>query len=277
MTDWFNPRQATPDSEAIMDRLTRASHHFRSNWARSTLNAQYGLGERQQYDLFLPPEDRPICGLQVFVHGGFWSSRHKDQFSFLAPGFLQEGWAMAIMTYPLMPQIRLPDLVDQTAAGLTQIIRVQTEALATSEVVVTGHSAGAHLAAMAFHSSRGQQHTHVLRVRPHRLVLVSGVYELMERAAAPVSATIGLTPEDALLSCPLTHCSPSPTETYIFAGQREPARWCEQGTTYQRYLKDNGLSHVHHELVAGHDHFTLLEAIANPASEISRCMRAEQL
>lgn len=273
MDDWFNPRQATPDSEAIMLRLETASLAFRSSWTGpSQLDLSYGPHPRQRYDLFCPVQERQVRGLQVFVHGGFWSSRHKDQFSCLAHGLVLQGWAVAIMTYPLLPQVRLPELVDQSAAGLVEIIEAQTQAMGTSEVVVTGHSAGAHLVAMAFHTPRGQQHTHTLGVRPRRLVLVSGVYELMERAAAPVSAAIGLTPDDASLSCPLTHCSPSPTETFIFAGQREPARWCEQGTTYERYLKGKGLSHVHHELVAGHDHFTLLEAIANPASEIARAM-----
>ena len=256
-----------------MERLDTASRRFRARWLNARLNCAYGPGPRQQYDLFLPPEGRAVRGLQVFVHGGFWSSRHKDQFSALAPGFLYEGWAVAIMTYPLMPDIRLPDLIDQTAAGLTELIQTEASALGVSEVVVTGHSAGAHLVAMAFHTARGQQKTHVLSIRPSRLVLVSGVYELMERAAAPVSAKIGLTPADALESCPLKHCSPSPTETYIFAGRREPERWCEQGTTYQRHLHQHGLSHAHHALVAGHDHFTLLEAIANPASEIALVMK----
>ncbi|MGA1083481.1 MAG: hypothetical protein ACO3TO_04620, partial [Burkholderiaceae bacterium] len=83
----------------------------------------------------------------------------------------------------------------------------------------------------------------------------------------------GLTPDDAAQSCPLTHCQPADIPTFIYAGAREPELWCQQGQRYRDRLVQASLADVHHELLAGHDHFSLLEAMANPASEIARAIR----
>ncbi|NBT73533.1 MAG: hypothetical protein EBT14_05030, partial [Betaproteobacteria bacterium] len=137
------------------------------------------------------------------------------------------GWTFVAMTYPLMPSLSLTELVDQTAAGLVEIDRQLTERDGKGIDVMAGHSAGAHLLAMAFHSQAGRSHTDQLPVPPKRLVLVSGVYDPQARAAAEISKTIGLTADDAAQSCPLTHCQPVDIPTFIYAGAREPELWCQ--------------------------------------------------
>jgi arylformamidase len=276
MVDWFNPRQAVPDSEQMMDRFERSSLAFRQDWSHQSLNHHYGPGERQTYDVFRPQPGQACKGAVLFLHGGFWFSRHKDQFSFMAQAYVQAGWTFVAMTYPLMPTLSLTQLVDQTAAGLIEIDRQLTEHDGQGIDVMAGHSAGAHLLAMAFHSTPGRRHTDKMPQSPKRLVLVSGVYDPQARAAAEISKTIGLTPDDAAQSCPLTHCQPADIPTFIYAGAREPELWCQQGQRYQDRLKEEGLAAVHHELLAGHDHFSLLEAMANPASEVARSITKVQ-
>ena len=269
MVDWFNPRQAVPDSEAMMSRFDSASQAFRRWWPHQTLDLQYGPNERQRYDVFEPESSRTCKGSVLFIHGGFWFSRHKDQFSFMAQAYVQAGWTFVAMTYPLMPQISLTQLVDQTSAGVVAIEKQLVERFGRGIQVAAGHSAGAHLLAMAFHTERGRQQTKAMVHQPERLVLVSGVYDPKARAAAEVSKTIGLTPDDAALSCPLTHCSPSAIPTVLFAGAREPELWQGMGQRYAEQLRKMGLERAEQHLVAGHDHFSLLEAMANPASEIA--------
>ena len=276
MVDWFNPRQAVPDSEQMMDRFEQSSLAFRQDWPHQSLNHHYGPGERQTYDVFRPQLGQASKGTVLFLHGGFWFSRHKDQFSFMAQAYVQAGWTFLAMTYPLMPTLSLTQLVDQTAAGLVEIDRQLTEDDGKGIDVMAGHSAGAHLLAMAFHSQAGRSHTDRLPQPPKRLVLVSGVYDPQARAAAEISKTIGLTPDDAAQSCPLTHCQPVQLATYIYAGAREPELWWKQGQRYRDRLEQAGLANVHHELLAGHDHFSLLEAMANPASEVARSITKVQ-
>lgn len=258
-----------------MARYELASHNFRQAWPDASLNRRYGPDDRQAYDVFWPRDRQRTKGCTLFLHGGFWFSRHKDQFSFLAQAQAEAGWAFLVMTYPLMPQLTLTQLVDQTAAGIVDIDRQFRSDFGLGLSTVAGHSAGAHLVAMAFHSPQGQRHTSGMSAPPKRLVLVSGVYAPQSAAAASVNQTIGLTPEEAALNCPMTHCRPSQIPTWLFAGAREPEVWWQQGTRYQERLAKMGLRGRAQALVAGHDHFSLLEAMANPSSEIAFAMRGE--
>ncbi|MCA0995271.1 alpha/beta hydrolase [Alloyangia pacifica] len=100
----------------------------------------YGEGERQALDLFLP-EGTPR-GLVVFVHGGYWLKFDRSVWSHLAAGPLAQGWAVAMPSYDLCPDVRISEITRQIAAAVT---------VAAGEVAgplrLTGHSAGGHLVA----------------------------------------------------------------------------------------------------------------------------------
>lgn len=269
----FNPRNAVPDSEDIMARFEAESRAFRSQWPHCHLDRLYGEGERQTYDLFLPSPQQRLEGFQIFVHGGFWCSRHKDHFSFMARGFVQSGWAYAVMTYPLLPAVSFNHLVDQTARGVAQVAADLREISRSLPLVVSGHSAGAHLLAMAFHSSRGGPHIKTMSGLPERLVLVSGAYDTQACLLLEMFSRFGLTPADAKANSPFEDCHPSGIKTLLFAGAREPIAWREQGERYVQTLAKAGLDIDSQKLLAGHDHFSILEAMANPASELACAMR----
>jgi arylformamidase len=65
----------------------------------------YGPGDRHAMDLFLP-EGAPK-GLVVFVHGGYWKAFDKSVWSHLAAGPLAHGFAVAMPSYTLCPDIRI--------------------------------------------------------------------------------------------------------------------------------------------------------------------------
>lgn len=275
MSNLFNPREAVADSEGMMVRFEADSRAFRSQWSDCHLGRLYGNGDRQAYDLFLPHAGQRQEGFLIFVHGGFWCSRHKDHFSFMARGFVQSGWAFAVMTYPLLPTLSLSQLVDQTAVGVARVTTDLCEISSAIPLVVCGHSAGAHLLAMAFHSSRGRSQMTAMPRSPDRLVLVSGAYDTQACLALEMFSRFGLGPDDAKAASPFADCQPSAIETHLFAGAREPLAWREQGDRYVQALRKAGLNVDSQKLLAGHDHFSLLEAMSNPSSELACAMRLE--
>ena len=107
---------------------------------RGNLGLAYGPGERQRFDLFYP--DAGPLGLMVFVHGGYWLEFGRESWSHLAAGALARGWACALPSYTLAPGARISAITLEVA----QAVRVAA-ALVAGPVVVTGHSAGGHLAA----------------------------------------------------------------------------------------------------------------------------------
>lgn len=108
--------------------------------ARAQIDLPYGPGARQAFDLFHPKGT--ARGVLVFVHGGYWKAFDRTLWSHLAAGALAQGWACAIPSYTLAPDARIAAMTAEVA----QAIRTAS-ALVTGPVVVTGHSAGGHLAA----------------------------------------------------------------------------------------------------------------------------------
>lgn len=127
--------------DAYLARWQRQAAAFRQVMGpRARLGLVYGAGERQALDLFLP--DTAPKGVMVFVHGGYWIEGHRDLWSHLAAGATARGWACAMPSYTLAPAARIGEMTQEIAAATAH-----AASLVAGPVVVTGHSAGGHLAA----------------------------------------------------------------------------------------------------------------------------------
>lgn len=120
----------------------------------------YGDGPRQRYDVYpaLDSVGRPRvtpAPLVIFVHGGSWESGDKRGYAWVGEALAQMGYVAVLVNYGLMPETRFPDFVDDAARAVAQIRR---NAVAyggdTTRVVLMGHSAGAHIAALVAYDAR---------------------------------------------------------------------------------------------------------------------------
>lgn len=107
---------------------------------RAKLDIAYGSGGRNKLDLFLP--EGKAKGLFVFVHGGYWLMFDKTSWSHLAAGALARGWAVAMPSYDLCPDVSIADITGQIAAAVTR----SAEEI-EGPISLAGHSAGGHLVA----------------------------------------------------------------------------------------------------------------------------------
>ena len=146
MDPLWNPRKAVPDSEAIIARFTDLSSWVRSH-VSCKIDQAYGVQPRQSFDIFLPAE--PLEGLHIFIHGGFWMSRDKSTFSFLAASYLQKQWAFAIPNFPLMPASRIQEMVASVKQACKTIWKQYAGPSKALPWTISGHSSGAHLVARA--------------------------------------------------------------------------------------------------------------------------------
>lgn len=130
-----------PGSEALPDLWAQKATAFRASLGgRARLDLPYGPGERHRLDLFLP--ETAARGLMVFIHGGYWLATNRDLWSHLAAGAIARGWACALPSYTLAPAARIAQITTE----VTQAVRAAAAEIA-GPLVVTGHSAGGHLAA----------------------------------------------------------------------------------------------------------------------------------
>src|SRR5260221_11226413 len=122
-----------------------ADWQVRSDRLRSSASeVRYGTAERNRIDLF---EAAPGAPLFVFIHGGYWQMRAKENFAFLAAGPLAHGIGVALVGYTLAPQKRLDGIVAEIGAALDFLAR---------ECGVPGWPAGGHLTAMAMGHPRAR-------------------------------------------------------------------------------------------------------------------------
>ncbi len=226
----------------------------------ATIDLPYGTDQRQRLDLFTPDGDGP-WPLLVFIHGGYWQLGSKDDWSFLAPGWMQKDVAVATLGYRLLPDVKFEGVVADVRAGLDYLAEnAEALTLDVSRVLVTGVSAGAHLAAMAV----TEEDAATNQLSPGAAVLLSGVYDLRPlEGTTPGAALKNLDSFDLSRTSPLGRPPPSDCccliawgadETAVFHNQSRAlaAHWANWGVTATAMsLQDTNHFTVVDNLLAG--------------------------
>jgi arylformamidase len=147
----------------------------------------YGEHPRETLDFF--PAARPGNRVLVYLHGGFWRRGDKRDSAHLAAAFVPAGWHFATVEYPLVPEVGFAQIVAamrRLADALPSL--AATQGIPAPRFVLSGQSAGAHLALTAAAHLAG---------RVAGLVLTGGVYDLAPLLRTPAQEWLRLTAEEA--------------------------------------------------------------------------------
>ena len=245
-------------SEAAADKRIRDSARVR-NAMPEHCDRRYGEHERQKLDVFLPAGGGP-WPLLVFVHGGYWRRGSKDEWAFLAEGWNSRGIALATIGYRLLPQVRLPEIVDDVRDALRHIADSAPElGLDLSRVAASGISAGAHLTAMVASSGLPR------RVRPKIAVLLSGVHDPRPLRHTSLADTVSesLAHELSAIS-PLGLPPPADCECIVAWGEQETEVFANQSRTLVRHWANWGVETPEHA-IAGKNHFSIVDCLLGDA------------
>ncbi|MDB5848975.1 MAG: hypothetical protein JWP29_2727, partial [Rhodoferax sp.] len=201
----------------------------------------------------------------VFFHAGYWQSRDKSTFRFIAPAFTPHGVQVALVNYPLCPHVSLADLV---AAARRATTAVRAHALALNPTVLpliaAGHSAGAHIA-VELACTRWQQPALAPVVRG--VVALSGVYDLAPLLGTTLNTHLGLDEAGALRHSPLWRVPPvAPPALFAVGGTETPAFLAQSQAMHDAWREAGHASLLH--TVDGADHFTLLQALVDADSAL---------
>ena len=223
----YNARAAIPDHPAIFERW-RAQSRAARDALRCEPNCQFGPAPAETLDLY--PAPAANAPLLVFIHGGYWRSLDKQDFSFLAPAFVRAGVAVAMPNYGLAPATRIEDMVRQMLRALAWLHRTAPQlGIDARRIVVAGHSAGAHLAAMMLAADWPL----LARDLPADLlcgaVCVSGIYDLQPLARAPfLQQDLGLDEPTARFLSPIRYRPKLATPLITAVGGDESAEFQRQ-------------------------------------------------
>lgn len=142
----YDNSAAFPDGAARVEGWTAASARLRAANA-GTVDLAYGPRARNRWDLF--PARDPNAPCLVFVHGGFWQARARENFSCIVEGALAAGFSAALPGYTLAPDATLTGIVTEIRAALDWLVEEGPRHGVGGPVILSGWSAGGHLAAMA--------------------------------------------------------------------------------------------------------------------------------
>ena len=148
--DWldrqYNNRALIPEHPEIFARWSRASALAREK-SVCQIDLRYARGPSDTLDVFVPHlQNAPVL---VFIHGGYWRSLDKRDVSFVAPSFVQDGAMVVVPNYALCPAVTIDQIVLQMVQAMQWVYRnAGSYGADRNRIVVAGHSAGGHLAAM---------------------------------------------------------------------------------------------------------------------------------
>lgn len=238
-----------PGSDALPDLWTQKAATFRASLGpRARLALPYGPDERHRFDLFLP-ETAPK-GLMVFIHGGYWLATNRDLWSHLAAGAVARGWACALPSYTLAPQARIREITAEVAQAITA-----ASAEIAGPLVVTGHSAGGHLAARMACSD-------IALPRLARVVPISPMSDLEPLMATQMD--LRLDPAEVAAESPALLPRRPEVQAHVWVGGDErPAFLWQARTLSERWACGWTVD-------AGLHHFNVIDGLERPDSPLLR-------
>ena len=255
----LNLRQRTPEHVEFFSRWAAESAVVRRN-QDCRLDLAYGDGESQTLDLFLP--SKQPAPLLIFVHGGYWQSLDKGDFSFLAPAFLSRGIAFASLNYSLAPDAAIGQMVEETCQAVAWLLeRGGDFGVDAGRIAICGHSAGGHLACMAYSADWAARLGET--GSPLRFCCsVSGIYQLeplrhsYQQDVLKIDAAVvsRLSPQSVI---PETSVGP----LVVAVGDEEPNEFIVQQAEYLEAWRAAG--HLGQEIpLSGRHHFSAVEALS---------------
>ncbi len=111
-------------------------------------NLAFGTGV-QQLNVYSPRRVKQPAPVLIFIHGGSWRSGNKKLYYYLGKRLARKGVVAVVIDYPLSPEAQYNEMAHSAA----QAVQWTHENIADyggdpDRIVVSGHSAGGHLAAL---------------------------------------------------------------------------------------------------------------------------------
>lgn len=217
-------------------------------------------GARNTVDVFPSRNEGDVV---VFIHGGYWQALDGSFFSHLAAGLNAHGVSVAIPSYDLCPQVSIDDIIAQMRMAAGELARLGRR------LVVSGHSAGGHLAACLMATDWRS----VDPALPQNLVkaayTISGLFDLGPLLKTSINNALGLDEAAAGQASPVFWQPPMHGTLDAVVGGDESAEYFRQSRMIVHAWGCGGFDTRFAE-VPGANHFTAIAPLADPNSPMTQ-------
>jgi arylformamidase len=250
----YNNRARVPENPSLIAGWARDAAAYRQRHAPRSI--PYGPGARNIIDFFPGDNEGPIV---VFIHGGYWQALDGSFFSHLAGGLNAHGVSVAIPSYDLCPAVTVDDIIQEMRVASRELARLGRS------LVVSGHSAGGHLAACILATDWPAFDTSLPKDLVVAAYAISGLFDLGPLVETSINNALYLDDATARAASPLFWKAPGRGSLDAVVGENESAEYFRQSRT----IVDRwGAARVATRFgtVPNANHFTAIAPLADPNS-----------
>ena len=254
----FNNTLHVSETASIIAEWDRLSAEMRARHPQS-LDLRYGPRDRNRIDFLKARDGGPTL---VFIHGGYWQTRAKENFTFCATGPMAHGINVALIGYTLAPDATLDQIVDEVRTGIDYLVtELPTLGGDPNKMIVSGWSAGGHLSSMSL------GHPHIKAG-----LLISGIYDLEPISHSYLNAKLNLDDATIQRNSPMRNPGGVNKPLVIVAGSGELPLLRKQSADYAAHRATYGLPVIYEEIPKA-NHFTMMDELASPTGRLTTLVR----
>jgi len=211
----------------------------------------YGFHERECFDVcYAVGKAKAVF---VYLHAGYWQSRDKNQFYFIADHLAELGYHVAIMNYPLCPEVSIERIRNSLSYGLLMVKTYFNNFSENLPMYICGHSAGAHLTVeLILESKKTLNNLNIKGIIP-----ISGIYDLVPLISTSLNINIKLDTIKAVENSPILRVSKDLVPAEFFVGNDETQAFIQQTKKMKDQWESKG-NFANFKTIKNTDHFTLL-------------------
>jgi arylformamidase len=264
----YNNRAAVPEHPQIFERWTREGASYRDETTkegRAEIGLKFGPSPRQTIDLF-KPKGGGNGPLALFIHGGYWRSLEPASFSQIARGMNAHGVTVALSGYDLSPQVSIGQIIEQTQTACLYLWKKLGK-----RFMVSGHSAGGHLAACMLATDWKTLDAGAPADLTPAGYAISGIYDLEPLLHLAGNAEFKLDAAEARRISPLYWPVERGRVLDAVVGGKESSEFLRHSKAIADGWRAKGVE-ARYEEVPGLNHFTICDPMEDPNSAMTKRM-----
>lgn len=215
------------------------------------------------------PNDGESDKVLLYIHGGYWTALSKDESGWFSEVMKGAGITLIALNYDLCPSVQICTIVEQVRQSIIWLRQKYPGAT----ISLCGHSAGAHLCAMAILTNWRQNFG--LEENPiSNCFMVSGIYDLQPIQKSCVNEPLQLSDDDILSMSPM-HILRDHKLTlklgkcFIIAAENDSPEFRRQSREFASRLTHFGIN-VEQWEVDTVDHFDVIEKLSDADYVLTR-------
>jgi len=230
------------------------------------LDVPFGDDPLERLDIF--PAATASAPIYVFIHGGYWYSLDKADYSYVARGFRPHGIMTVVINHGLAPICQMDEIVRHSRAALAWLWRhADHYGGDPNRIYVAGHSAGGHLAMMQLATKWGEFDSTLPPDVVKGVCTISGIFDLEPIRLSYLNEMLRLDISEASRNSPLSLNYPVNTPMTMVVGGQESPEYQRQNEAMAARWRALGFP-LKWEKKSELNHFNLVNQLIDPRSDL---------